>query len=222
MRLRVMVWNVHGFRAGTKLAAEAVRAEDPDLVIVNETGYLGFRLRRFARRLEMEGSSGATLRRHIPNAVLARRPWRVVRGQVAVLPRAGRRVRRGAVMAQMGRSGVRLWVVSVHLGLSGQERLEHARVLTDLLAGRDPTVLGGDLNEDDTGAAACWIAKRYWDVAADAGGAPTFPAREPRGRIDYVFVSQGIRVERTWTGGERFVELSDHLPVVADLAVGEG
>lgn len=221
MRLRVMTWNVHGFRAGTKAAAEAVRAEGPDVVIVNETGYLGFRLRRFARRLEMEGSSGATLRWRIPNAVLVRRPWRVVRGQVAVLPRAGRRVRRGAVMAQIGRSGLRLWVASVHLGLSGQERAVHARVLTDLLAGRDPTVLGGDLNEDDTGAAAVWIAKRYWDAAADAG-APTFPAGEPRARIDYVFVSQGIRVERTWTGGEPFGDISDHLPVVVDLAVGEG
>lgn len=222
MRLRVMVWNAHGFRAGTRLAGEAVLAEDPDVVILNETGYLGFRLRRFARRLDMEGSSGATLRWRIPNAVLARRPWRVVRGQVVVLPRAGRGVRRGAVMAQMGRSGLRLWVVAVHLGLSGQERAAHARVLTDLLAARDPTVLGGDLNEDETGAAARWIASRYWDAAADPGAAPTFPAREPRARIDYVFVSQGIRVERTWTGGERFVELSDHLPVVADLAVGQG
>src|SRR5688500_5715088 len=119
MRLRVMTWNVHGFGAGTKQMAEAVRAAEPDLVILNETGYLGFRLRRFARRLEMEGSTGATLRWRIPNAVLARRPWRVIKGQVAVLPRKGRTVRRGAVMAQMGRSGIRLWVVAIHLGLSG-------------------------------------------------------------------------------------------------------
>lgn len=215
-----MTWNVHGFRAGVKAAAEAVRGEEPDVVLLNETGYLGFRLRRFARRLDMEGSTGATLRWRIPNAVLARRPWRVVRGQVAVLPRTGRTVRRGAVMAQMGRSGIRLWVVAVHLGLSGQERAAHAKVLTDMLAGRDPAVMGGDLNEDETGSAARWIASRYWDVAADAAEAATFPSREPRARIDYLFVSEGIQLERAWTGGGRFEELSDHRPVLADLSVG--
>lgn len=220
MRFRVMAWNVHGFRAGTKAIAEAVRTQEPDLVIVNETGYMGFRLRRFARRLDMEGSTGATLRRRIPNAVLARRPWRVIRGQVAVLPRSGRTVRRGAVMAQMGRSGIRLWVMSVHLGLSGQERAAHARVLTDLLAGRDPTLVGGDLNEDETGSAARWMASRYWDVAAQAPDAATFPSKEPRARIDYLFVSEGIKLERTWIGGQGFQELSDHRPVFADLAIG--
>jgi endonuclease/exonuclease/phosphatase family metal-dependent hydrolase len=215
-----MAWNVHGFRAGTRALAEAVLAEDPDIVMLNETGYLGFRLRRFSRRLQMEGSTGATLRWRIPNAVLARAPWRVIKGQVAVLPRKGRGVRRGAVLAQMGRTGRRVWVVSVHLGLSGQERATHARLLTDLLAGRDPVILGGDLNEDQSGAAARWISSRYWDAAAAAGDGATFPAKEPRARIDYVFGSQGIGVERVWTGGDRFVKLSDHLPVFADLSLG--
>jgi endonuclease/exonuclease/phosphatase family metal-dependent hydrolase len=218
MQLRVMTWNVHGFRAGTKPIADAVRAEEPDVLILNETGYLGFRLRRFARRVGMEGSSGATLRWRIPNAVLAKPPWRVVRGQVAVLPRTGHTLRRGVVMAQLGRTGQRLWVVGVHLGLSGPERVKHVRVLTDLLAGRDPTVLGGDLNEDQAGAAASWIAERYWDVASEAPDGATFPAREPRARIDYLFVSEGVAAERVWNGGaERYVQLSDHLPVVADL-----
>lgn len=223
MRLRVMTWNVHGFRAGTTPIADAVRAEEPDVLILNETGYLGFRLRRFARRVGMEGSSGATLRWRIPNAVVVKPPWRVVRGQVAVLPRTGRTLRRGAVMAQLGRTGQRLWVVGVHLGLSGAERVKHVRVLTDLLAGRDPTILGGDLNEDAGGGAATWIAGRYWDVASESPDGATFPAREPRARIDYLFVSEGITVERAGTGNrERYVPLSDHLPVIADLRVGEG
>jgi endonuclease/exonuclease/phosphatase family metal-dependent hydrolase len=199
--------------------AEALRAAEPDLVILNETGYMGFRLRQFSRRLEMEGSTGASLRWRIPNAVLARRPWRVVKGQVAVLPRTGRTVRRGAVMAQMGRSGIRLWVVAVHLGLSGQERESHARTLTDLLSGRHPTVVGGDLNEDATGSAVRWISGRYWDVVADTPEAATFPAKEPRARIDYLFVSEGIHLDRSWTGDDRFVRLSDHRPVFADLSL---
>ncbi len=220
MQLRVMTWNVHGFRAGTKAIADAVRGEEPDVVILNETGYLGFRLRRFSRRLGMEGSTGATLRWRIPNAVVVRPPWRVVRGQVAVLPRKGRGLRRGAVMAQLGRTGQRVWVVSVHLGLVGKERIAHARVLTDLLAGRDPAIVGGDLNEDPSSGAATWIASRYWDAASPLDDGATFPARESRARIDYLFVSEGIRVERVWTGDKRYAQLSDHLPVLADLRLG--
>jgi endonuclease/exonuclease/phosphatase family metal-dependent hydrolase len=220
MRLRVMAWNVHGFRAGTKAMAAAIRPSEPDVLILNETGYLGFRLRRFARRLGMEGSSGASLRWRVPNAVLVAQPWRLVRGQVAVLPRTGKTLRRGAVLAQLGRTGFRLWVVAVHLGLSGQERAAHARVLTDLLAGRQPAVVGGDLNEDETGAASTWIRGRYWDAGAGTPDAATFPAAEPRARIDYVFVSEGITTERAWTGDASWAELSDHRPVFADLTIG--
>jgi len=103
----------------------------------------------------------------------------------------------------------------VHLGLSGEERTEHARELTDLLAGREPVVLGGDLNEGPEEPAARWIAGRYWDAARESGR--TFPSWEPRARIDYLFVSEGVAVERAWVGGERFARLSDHLPVLADL-----
>ena len=220
MRLRVMTWNVHGFRAGTRVMAEAVAAESPDVLVLNETGYLGFRLRRFARRVDMEGATGATLRWRIPNAVLARKPWRSVRGEVAVLPRTRKTIRRGVVMALLGRAGYRLWVTAVHLGLSGVERVEHARVLTDLLAGRDPLILAGDLNEDGSAPAARWIVARYWDVAGS--GPPTFPSRDPESRIDYVFVSDAVHVERAWTPGEPFASLSDHLPVVADLELAAG
>src|ERR671918_533344 len=131
MRLRVMVWNVHGFRAGTRPIATAVTDAAPDL------------------------------------------------------------------------------------GLSGKERAEHARELTDLLAGREPVILGGDLNEAANEPAAMWIGDRYWDAASAAGR--TFPSWEPRARIDYLFVSDGISVARAWVGGARFAGLSDHLPVLADV-----
>jgi endonuclease/exonuclease/phosphatase family metal-dependent hydrolase len=215
MRVRVMVWNVHGFRAGTRTMADAVRAEEPDILLLNETGYLGFRLGRFARRAGMEGASGATLRWRIPNAVLARQPWRPVRGEVAVLPRRRRALRRGIVMGLVRHGGVRLWTAAVHLGLSAQQRAEHALVILDLLDGRHPVILGGDLNEDPFGRAAARLADELQD--AGAGGEPTFPASEPRARIDYIFVAPGIRVERVWHGNERLWPLSDHLPVLAEL-----
>jgi endonuclease/exonuclease/phosphatase family metal-dependent hydrolase len=217
MRLRVMVWNVHGFRAGTKEIAAAVREAEPDLLLLNETRYLGFRLRSFARRAGLEGAAGTGIFRPIPNAVLARPPWRVVDAGKIVFRRTRRTLRRGVLLAIVGRAGFRATAGAVHLGLSGQERTEHARELTDLLAGREPVILGGDLNEGPEEPAASWMAARYWDAARGSG--PTFPAWAPRARIDYLFLSQGIRVERAWVGGEPFGRLSDHLPVLADLEV---
>jgi endonuclease/exonuclease/phosphatase family metal-dependent hydrolase len=217
MRMRVMVWNVHGFRAGAKPMAAAVTDAAPDLLLLNETRYLGFHLRRFARRAGLEGASGTGLWRPIPNAVLARRPWRVVDAGKITFRRSRKTLRRGVLLTIVGRAGTRISVGSVHLGLSGEERAEHVRELTDLLAGREPVVLGGDLNEGPEEPAARWMAARFWDAARDAGR--TFPAWEPRARIDYLFVSEGVRVERAWVGGDRFARLSDHLPVLADLEV---
>jgi endonuclease/exonuclease/phosphatase family metal-dependent hydrolase len=223
-RLRVATYNVHGFRAGTREMAEALAGEAPDVLLLNETRYLGIRLRRFARRMDMRSVSGTGLfrRARIPNAVLTRPPWRVVRHEVVALPRLGRTVRRGAVLASLGRAGLRVVAAAVHLGLSESERLEHARVLTDLVAGRrEAVIIGGDLNEDEDGRAASWVAGRYWDAFAAAGdGSPhTFPGVDPRARIDYLFVSEGVTVSRAWVGGPPFRVLSDHLPVFADLEV---
>lgn len=223
-RLRVMAWNVHGFRAGTRRVADAVAAERPDVVLLNEAGRTGIRLRRAARRAGMDRVSGLRFARPVPNAVLVRPPWRVVERSVIAFSREGRTPRRGAAVAVLGRAGHRVVVAAAHLGLAVPERLRHAEELTDgLAARREWVVIGGDLNEDPAGPAASWLAQRYWDAFAEAGEGPghTFPARAPRARIDYVFVSAGVRVERAWVGEPGGEPASDHLPVLADLLLGE-
>ena len=224
MRIRLLAWNVHGFRAGAGRLAGALAEEGPDVVFLNEVGYLGLRLRRFARGLGMDRASGLGPWRPVPDAVLVRPPWRIVSHRLLRLPRQGRTIRRGAVIAVLGRAGTRLTAVAVHLGLSDPERRRHAEVLTDVLAAeRQPVLLGGDLNEGPEGRATAWLADRYWDAfaAAGEGDGPTFPAAGPRARIDYLFVSEGATVERAWVGGEAGgARLSDHLPVFADVRVG--
>jgi endonuclease/exonuclease/phosphatase family metal-dependent hydrolase len=218
--LRVAVWNVHGLRGGVREAAGVLGDPPPDLAVLNETGYLGFRLRRLARRVGMRPVSGLGLFRRIPNAVLVRAPWRTVEHRVEVLPREGRHVRRGLVLAVAGRAGARVVVGSMHLGLSPTERVAHARRVTDVLAGRrEPVLLGGDLNEGPDGPASGWLRARYWDAfeLAGKGGGPTFPAAEPRARIDYLFVSEGMRIRRAWVGEAS--DASDHLPLFAEVDV---
>ncbi|MGZ8626157.1 MAG: endonuclease/exonuclease/phosphatase family protein, partial [Actinomycetota bacterium] len=53
------------------------------------------------------------------------------------------------------------------------------------------------------------------DVAGE-----TFPAAEPTARIDYLFVSEGVRVERAMVPPIPEVRVaSDHRPVVAEVSL---
>jgi endonuclease/exonuclease/phosphatase family metal-dependent hydrolase len=222
-RLRLLAYNAHGLRAGARRVAKAIAEEWPDIILMNECGFLGVRLRRFARLLGMEATSGLRLFRPVTNAVLVRPPWRIVERRNFQFSGTNRLQRRGVVTARIGHAGFRLTAASVHLGLSDPERVRHAKELTDFLAGLPgPHVLGGDLNEDSERPAAEWVSERLWDAFAKAGegkGA-TFPSREPRARIDYLFVSEGISVERAWVGDDPGkIEASDHRPVFADVMV---
>jgi endonuclease/exonuclease/phosphatase family metal-dependent hydrolase len=70
----------------------------------------------------------------------------------------------------------------------------------------------GDLNEAN--ASTGWLAELA-DIASPApADGPTFPADDPRHRIDWIFSNFGNWVDsETPDTGEQ----SDHLPVVADL-----
>ena len=217
-----MAWNVHGFRAGPKAVAQAVAAQEPDIAFINEAEPRRS-LKRFASVLGGQAASGLRWRGGIPNAVVIRPPWRVLETRTVTLTRTGKLIPRGAVLAHVGRSGARLWAACVHLGLSDRERAGHARELTDLLAGLEgPVVLGGDLNDFPQGTAASWLTGRLWDAFAQAGEGEglSYPASEPRARIDYLLLGEGVRAERAWVEDRPEVRMaSDHLPIFADVTL---
>lgn len=203
--------------------AKVVRGSEPDVALITECG-TGRKIRKLAAATGMQAHHGSLppFMRRIRNAVLVRPPLSVGPGGLHAFDRAKRRYPRGAFFAQVTGGGVAFWVICVHLGLSGDERLRHAKELMTLVATLDPPiVIGGDLNESPGKAAAEVLAGLGSDAWTRMGAraGETFPAAEPRHRIDYVFTSREVRVEGiSVPGGAASRTASDHLPVVADLA----
>jgi endonuclease/exonuclease/phosphatase family metal-dependent hydrolase len=60
-----------------------------------------------------------------------------------------------------------------------------------------------------------------WALGGESDGL-TFPADQPTARIDYVFVTEGIRVDRSVVpGGPDVQTASDHRPVIALVTLAE-
>jgi endonuclease/exonuclease/phosphatase family metal-dependent hydrolase len=225
MRVRVVVYNVRGFRDGSERLVRLVGHFEPDVALLNETGGR-WRLRRFAGALGMELAADpwAFFRRRVKDAVLVRPPWRIVHHRQHRFEGGPWRYPRGALITQLDRRGTRLCAISIHLGLHPRERLADAKELVDMVRDVDaPIVVGGDLNERPDGRAIGLLSERFfrdaWLLGGDADG-DTFPADEPTARIDYLFVSEGIVVERVLVPpGPDAREASDHRPIVAELSL---
>ena len=224
MRVRVLVYNVKAFRLGVRGVATLVAEHGPDVALLQECGPR-YRLRRFARALGMEQVSKHFLfRRSIHEAVLVRHPWRVISHELHRFPKDVRFYPRGALIARLGLSGHRLWAISVHLGLSPAARRRNAdELVSRSLALDGPVVAGGDLNEGPNGKAVTWISSRLRDAWAERGegSGETFRADVPRARIDYLFVGDGVGVERAVVlRGPQAAAVSDHLPLFVDITLG--
>jgi endonuclease/exonuclease/phosphatase family metal-dependent hydrolase len=223
VELRVVAYNVKAFRFGVRPLATLVVELEPDVVLLQECGPR-FRLRRFADAIGMEVvSKHFFLRRSIHNAVLARPPWRVLSHRLHRFPKDTAFYPRGALVARLGRAGYRVWAASVHLGLKPAARLRNVDELCSMLLGLEgPVLAGGDLNETPDGRAATWMAERMWDAFGAAGDGPggTFPAKEPRARIDYLFANAGVEIVRASVRrGEAAAAASDHLPLVVEFRI---
>ena len=224
MRVRVVVYNVRGFRDGSERLVRLVGHFRPDVLLVNETGGR-WRVRRFAKALGMDLAADpwSPLRRRVKDAVLVRPPWGIAARRQHRFEGGPWLSPRGALVASLAHGDARLCAISTHLGLHPRERLAHARALAALVEGVDaPIVAGGDLNERPDGRAVGFLSERFrdaWLLGGDAEG-ETFPAEEPTARIDYLFVSDGIVVERVLVPpGPDAREASDHRPLVAELTL---
>ena len=242
-RVRVMTWNALLLRAGTDKIASEIRAQNPDIVCLQET--LGGR--------------------GVPNdrtpELLARFPdWHAERaGDVTILSRwplknkreyrHPRPSHRRVLAATCQTPDGPIDVIAAHISTAAQgsryggrkprslrRLLETAELVQQTAQTRQkqlptvdkaldeskrsarPYLLMGDFNNPPRGRFHRHLKARLTDAFAQGGlgNGFSFPARLPVMRIDYIWLGRAMRARRAYTVA---TGASDHLAVVADLEV---
>lgn len=241
--LRVLVYNVHAGKdaAGVESlarVAEVVRSTRADLVLLQEVDRGTLRSGRvdqpaeLARLTGLRAAFGKTLDFQggaYGLALLSR--WPLTGDTLLLLDPPDVRADpafepRGALRARVATPGGALHVVNTHLDASRDDahRRREATALLEVAAplrrGGAPVLLGGDLNAEPGSAVVAAVRAAGWRDAWEecgSGAGFTFPARAPVKRIDYLFLSPGVRCASAEVVGG---EVSDHRGVLFLLSVG--
>jgi endonuclease/exonuclease/phosphatase family metal-dependent hydrolase len=242
-RLRVLTYNVHACKGRDRVRsplriAEVIAAAAPDIVALQELDVRRLRSDKLdqaeliARELGMDFHFSPAMRvveEEFGDAILTALPMRLVKA--AALPGIRFPVRlesRGALWVEIQVGGALVQMMTTHLGLVRRERRNQVGALT----GADwmkhprcsgPTILAGDFNFLSRSQTYARITSHLRDaqqLALSKRSSATFPARYPRFRIDYIFASASIEVDRVEAIRTAATQVaSDHLPVVADLRI---
>lgn len=246
MTLRLLSYNIHQGRTATRskldtsAIAEAIAAFEPDVVVLQEVAGCGEADDRVARE-QLEKLSrdrwphvayggNATFRGGFHgNAILSRFPIlrsrhldlsvRLPRSRQAFLPRRGML---WTEVAPPDAAPVR--VVATHLGLSEYERsaqLERlCRFVERRSADNESLVVAGDFNDwrgRITEAIRAKLRVEEAFLAHEQKHARTFPAQFPVLALDRIYFRGLTLVHAERALGERWVKLSDHLPIFAEF-----
>lgn len=222
--VRVASYNLRDFKDDADAAARVVRAINPDVLCLQEVPrhpLSSYRIASFAALCGLywsgshHGSGGTTVMSSL----------RLDASNVQHIPLkvAFQQRQRGYAVVQVRLPGhQRVDLVSVHLSLNPEERARHAAAVMAAVAGDGSLVLAGDLNEGSDGQAWMAIAQRLCVVTGDT---PTFPASNPRHRLDVIFASPELSVVSSGPielDHADLVAATDHLPVWVDLDLSFG
>lgn len=241
--MRVMSWNIAAGGGDLSRIEAVIRAEAPDVVGLQEvdvhwdarSGHqdqarllaerLGYRV-VFAPIYHLPPTEPGRPPREFGVAILARHPLRasVDHPLTRLSTQSATPVPEPMpgfpeVVVEIG--GRELRVFDTHLDYRADPAVRETQVreMLERIGGdRRPTVLLGDLNARPGAPELRPLLARLRDAWQEAGSGEgyTYPAATPDRRIDYVLVSEGVRVREirvVATGA------SDHRPVVADLVL---
>jgi endonuclease/exonuclease/phosphatase family metal-dependent hydrolase len=224
---RVLTWNILGARRPDLDAiSEVIAGYAPDVVALQEIQR--HQAHVLARRLVWR-----TLwtRKHYPYSPLV---WWRAEGLAMLAPHAVSETisasispgvstwiyrHRVAMAATVTRGGDTLRVANAHLAShSPDERIAQARRVVALVGASRPVVVAGDFNAVDE----VEVIREFGSLGVvDPGGDLSNPSIAPYQRLDYVLVPESalVTTQHTPEGGERWHELSDHLPVLVEFSV---
>ena len=235
--LRVATYNIHRSRGldGRTIPsriAEVIRTIDPDVIALQEVVGAGPSSQGHAEEIGALIGMGWVMAptRHLRgclfgNVVLSRHPithhaqydlsWKTCE------PRCCQRV-------DVDLGGRLLHVYNVHFGTAILERRVQAERLAGIVSDRrvtGPKVVLGDFNEWTRGPASALLSERLrgLDLAAHLRRRRTYPGVLPLVHLDHIYYDGDLSVGRVeLVRTRRALLASDHLPLVAELAIGTG
>ena len=240
--LRVVTWNIHkgvqGLGPARRLEihniGHAVEQLDADLVCLQEVRAVNrLEQKRFARWPEQpqaeflapEGyesvyrTNAVTRHGEHGNALLSR--WPVLSHQHEDMS-DHRFEQRGLLHVQVQLMGRLVHVVVVHLGLVPASRVRQTQQLLRYIQRETPAdapvLVAGDFNDWGTGLGQrmAQAGFREWREQPT----PTYPSRLPLNQLDHVYVRGLQPLGAMVPSGRIWRRMSDHLPLVAEFAVG--
>jgi endonuclease/exonuclease/phosphatase family metal-dependent hydrolase len=236
--LRVATYNIHRGRGmDRRVRLERIMAVlatiDPDVVALQEVVGPGLTSAGHAEQLGAALGMGwvmaptRELRRHqFGNVILSRHPIReharIDLSWKTCEPRGAQRV-----AVDLGPAGL-LHIYNVHLGTALLERRYQAPRLAEWIHDRrvvGPRIVLGDFNEWGRGMVADVLAERLnsVDLYPHLRRRRTYPGFFPVLHLDHIYFSGHVEIRRVELPRSRLALVaSDHLPLVADVRIGEG
>jgi endonuclease/exonuclease/phosphatase family metal-dependent hydrolase len=235
--IRVMTYNIHvGVGMDKKLdlprIAETIKHEHADLVGLQEVDRGVERTQRIdeiaelARLTKMDYAFAFNLKYQGGQygvAILSRFPIRATDHRLYKNTREAER--RGFIRAEVSIDGRVINFVTTHLDYQYEDGrvFEAEQLLAGLRDVQGPLVVVGDFNDIPAGGAYQLMKTQFADAWVDTRANDSgfsYPADKPAKRIDYIWLRRSDRIAatRAWIP---LTLASDHVPVVADLKLGQ-